>query len=315
MIREARSSEDYMRKLAKAPKLDSRQKRAKLASLLKESDGISRIGQGMVGPILLRLRYEGVIRNILIEDPLTNGAELVYDVLDDLGQAYFLNDNESEVKVTPFEGKRVNYSTFRLAAFPTVKKEDLYALRVDVVEHAQEESKQAILKQEDARLFTLLDAAIAGYANNPNHTVTNEGGDGHVVDASGGLSAEALNEAAGIIEMHELEAKTFIGNPMDIRAINTWALENVGWKFKDEVVAGMKVTKFGEFTLQRSILVEQGTGYLTPEPRFLGMMPVRYSLDSKENNNPESFTYGWVLDEVIGMVILNPRGLAKINIS
>lgn len=311
MIREARSSEDYVRKLANTPKLDSRQKKAKLGSLLKQADGMSRLGQGMVGPILLRLRYEGVVRNILIEDPLTNGAELVYDVLDDLGQAFFLNDNESEVKVTPFEGKRVGYSTFRVAAFPTVKKDDLYALRVDVVEHAQEESKQAILKAEDSRLFTLLEGAIAGYAANPNHAVTPD----HAIEATGGLTAEALNEAAGIIELHELEAKTFVGNPMDIRAINTWSLDNVGWKFKDSVVDGMKVTKFGEFTIQRSIMVEQGNGYLLPEARFLGMMPVRYSLDSKENNNPEKFQFGWVLDEVIGMVILNPRGLAKITIA
>ena len=56
----------------------------------------------------------------------------------------------------------------RIASFPVVRKEDLYELRVSVVEHAQEESRQAIQKQEDARLILLLDAAIEGWAaNNP----------------------------------------------------------------------------------------------------------------------------------------------------
>ena len=32
-----------------------------------------------------------------------------------------------------------------------------------------------------------------------------------------------------------------------------------------------------------------------------------------ENNQVEQFYRGWVMDELIGMLILNPRGLAKIK--
>ena len=34
-----------------------------------------------------------------------------------------------------------------------------------------------------------------------------------------------------------------------------------------------------------------------------------YSLDVEENNQVEQFHKGWVMDELVGMVVLNPRGI------
>jgi phosphatidylglycerophosphatase A len=34
-----------------------------------------------------------------------------------------------------------------------------------------------------------------------------------------------------------------------------------------------------------------------------------YSLDVEENNNVEQFHKGWVMDELVGLAILNPRGI------
>jgi hypothetical protein len=41
-------------------------------------------------------------------------------------------------------------------------------------------------------------------------------------------------------------------------------------------------------------------------------MPIMYSLDVEENHQVEQFYKGWVMDELIGMLILNARGLARI---
>ena len=50
--------------------------------------------------------------------------------------------------------------------------------------------------------------------------------------------------------------------------------------------------------------------YLTPDPEFLGVFPVMYSLDVEEDNNPVSkFHKGWVMDELVGLAVLNPRGI------
>jgi hypothetical protein len=89
-------------------------------------------------------------------------------------------------------------------------------------------------------------------------------------------------------------------------------LNVTGFRFKDEVFAGGRITSFGEFQIQRSIIVPQGEIFLTAEPEFVGVMPVMYSLDVEENHQVEQFYKGWVLDEMIGMLVLNPRGLTRI---
>jgi hypothetical protein len=37
-----------------------------------------------------------------------------------------------------------------------------------------------------------------------------------------------------------------------------------------------------------------------------------YSLDVEENHLVEQFYKGWVMDELVGMLILNARGLARV---
>jgi hypothetical protein len=159
--RQAVAIPDYEARLEGLPKLSKSEKVQKLAGILADKgNALRRIGQGMVGPIQIRLRYEGIVRNVLVEDTLERGPLMPYDILDDLGRAYVLNSTDSEVKITPFEGKQAFPQLFSIASFPRIRKEDLYFLRVNAVEYAQDETRQAIQKQEDARLILLLEQAI-----------------------------------------------------------------------------------------------------------------------------------------------------------
>jgi hypothetical protein len=233
-----------------------------------------------------------------------------YDVLDQLGQAYMLHGTEGEIKITPFEGKRLPISLFRIATYPQIKKEDLYFLRVNLVEYAQDESKQAIMKQEDGRLITLLDAAITDYAS-----INPLAGTGNVnqITATGVLTPSVFYDAVANVDEHELESARLLFNPRDYRDLYRWDINTTGWAFKDRVVAGERIVQFGEFQIGKSIIIPKNKIYLTPEPQFLGVFPVMYSLDVEENNQVENFHKGWVMDELVGMAILNPRGLVKIT--
>jgi hypothetical protein len=287
------------------------QKVRKMALVLQdEIHGIRRLGVGMIGPIQLKLRYAGITRNVLMEDPVTPGTPVEYDVWDDLGQAYFMSGTEGEVRVTPFEGKRVPIRFFRVASRPAIRKEDLYYLRVNAVEQAQDETKQAIMKAEDARLMIILQAALTDYSTRSDHDITPNH---NVTEASGYLTPGSLYSAVAQVEMHELNSARILVNPMDYRDLYRWTINETGWAFKDRVVAGEKITSFGEFSIQRSIIVPQGKIFLLPEPNFLGVFPVLYSLDVEENHRVESFWKGWVFDEMISMAILNPRGIATIT--
>lgn len=292
----------------KAMTHEAKQERLKMV-LSDTANGIKRLGVGMIGPIQLKLRYQGIVRNVLVEDPCTPGTPVQYDVWDDLGQAYMMSGTEGEVRITPFEGKRIDVRFYRIATRPAIRKEDLLYLRINAVEQLQDESKQAILKQEDSRLVAILQAAIADYAGRADHTVTPN----HVItEASGYLTPGSLYSAVSMTDMHELQSSRILINPLDYRDLYRWDINQTGWAFKDKVVAGETITSFGEFQLQRSIVIPQATTFLTPEPQFLGVLPILYSLDVEENHRVESFWRGWVFDEMLSMLILNPRGLAKI---
>lgn len=334
--RQAVASSDYEQKLKDLPKLTKEAKKKRLEAVLADkSNAMQRIGQGMIGPIQIRLRYEGIVRNVLIEDTLERGPLMPYDILDDLGRAYVLNSTDSEVKITPFEGKQAFPQLFRIASFPRIRKEDLYYLRVNAVEYAQDETRQAIQKQEDARLIILLEEAItdlgtargttAGHSDTVGAGQTGGVATGIAAGPSGHVNEQTVLVGAGVplepadfynavtmIEINQLEAKRVLAHPADIRDLYTWDINVTGFRFKDEIFAGGKITTFGEFQINKSIIVPQGELFLTAEPEFVGVMPVMYSLDVEENHQVEQFYKGWVMDELIGMLVLNARGLARI---
>lgn len=329
--RKAVSSADYEERVKSLPKLTRQAKTKALAGILADKpNAMRRIGQGMIGPIQIRLRYEGIVRNVLVEDTLERGPLMPYDILDDLGRAYILNSTDSEVKITPFEGKQATPQLFRIASFPRVKKEDLYYLRVNAVEYAQDETRQAIQKQEDARLVILLETAITDLASDRDNGVigtaptggrltgnaagvgTNGNEQTVLIGSNNPLEPADFYNAVSQIEVNQLEAKRVLAHPTDIRDLYTWDINVTGFRFKDEVFAGGKITTFGEFQIQKSIIIPQGEVFLTAEPEFVGVMPVMYSLDVEENHQVEQFYKGWVMDELIGMVILNGRGLSRI---
>lgn len=316
--RVAKHSNDYVAEMLRrrdpdtgASTLTAEAKMRKMALILQDQvNGIQRLGVGMIGPIQLKLRYQGLIRNVLLEDPITPGTPLEYEVFDDLGQAYIMSGTEGEVRVTPFEGKRVRVEFFRVASRPAIRKEDLYYLRYNIVEQAQDETKQAIMKQEDSRLMVILQAAVTDYATRPDHEISHNH---NITEGSGYFTPEALYTAVSTTDAHELPSARVLVNPVDYRDFYRWTINQTGWAFKDRVVAGETITTFGEFQIQRSVMVPQGKMFLLPNPEFLGVFPVLYSLDVEENHVVEAFWKGWVFDEMIAMAILNPRGIATVT--
>jgi hypothetical protein len=113
--------------------------------------------------------------------------------------------------------------------------------------------------------------------------------------------------------MHEIVSGRVLVNPLDYRDFFRWDINTTGWAFKDRVVAGEQITTYGEFQIQRSIMQTQGEMFLLPNPDFLGVFPVLYSLDVEENHSVEDFWKGWVFDEMVSMAVLNPRGIASIT--
>jgi hypothetical protein len=222
--RVARNSNEYVGEIQKAMKrmggrkLSQREKQVKLSHILADhQNGMIRLGQSMIGPIQLQLRYQGILRNVLLEDTLTPGVPIQYDILDDLGQAYIMHGDEGEIKITPFEGKRVVLNLFRIASFPMIKKEDLYYLRANIVEYTQDYTKQAIMRQEDSRLITLLEVAAANYRAIDGSAVPGVGAlPNEITVAGSSLQPTDLYTAVTYTDQRLLDSSRLLVNPPGI---------------------------------------------------------------------------------------------------
>lgn len=59
-----------------------------------------------------------------------------------------------------------------------------------------------------------------------------------------------------------------------------------------------------------SKLVPAGTVYACADPEFVGVMPIRQECEVYPADVPRELKLGWVVSEIIGIGILNPRGVA-----
>lgn len=310
----AKSSMDYIESM-KGRKAKTKAQRTAAFNQIKMNSGsqavaMNKIGQGFIGPVMMRLKYEGIARNILTEDVIAPGAVPVYDVADEMGKAYFLEGYQAEAVISQYEGKRVMYQFRHLAEFATVQEQDFLELTIDMADYAINEARQRIQEKEDGYLFAMLDVAVDGVtAQTPDWS----GQTSHVVSVTGDFQPESFYAAAAIAAQNRLDATNIIMSPVDYFDILAWDLTATSVNFKDETFAGVPVTSFAGFNVFRSVMCPVGTAYMLPESDYVGRMPVRKSLEIRDNDKVENFQLGWVLDEYINELILNTGGIVRIE--
>jgi hypothetical protein len=60
-----------------------------------------------------------------------------------------------------------------------------------------------------------------------------------------------------------------------------------------------------------SKIVPPGTVYACADGEFVGVMPVRQDIEVLPADEPKQLKLGWVVSEIIGIGIVNPRGVSK----
>lgn len=272
----------------------------------------TKVAQGVVGPIIMRLRYEGIVRSVLMEDPLPQGAGLFYDITTEFGAAYKLQPHDNEVKIAQYEGNRVRYEVIRIAAFPQIAEEDIYKLAINMVDYAKGEAEQRIMEQEDGYLFSSLDAAVSKTTSeNPDWA----GLISHVTTVTGEINPGAFYDAEKIAIQNRLQSNRVIMNPATANDLYKWKLDTTGVKFLDDVMDGKPITKMGRFSIMTSIICPMNKIYLVPEPEYLGWMPILKQLDGVDNPKAENFTIGWVYSELINEIIANSYGVVRMDLN
>ena len=274
-----------------------------IARAIMTQDGKIALAQAMANPIRRNLDYHGIARRALVVDPLPQGAMPTYDRDIDVA-AVVISSNGTGPESRVF-GDRVVVPEFEIFANPTVRIAEVKRRRFNVIDRAVQKARQEIMAQEDANIFAALDAA-----SSVENVLTD------IADA--GLLKRDLVEIKQQIDRWDLVTTKYFMNINEFTDILKWGSgggQGVGGGDFDPVTM-REVLQTGLYAhiwgtdIMVSKIVPPGTIYGAADPEFVGVMPIRQDIEVLPADEPKQLKLGWVVSEIIGLAIVNPRGCA-----
>lgn len=272
------------------------QKEDLLRMALTSEKGKIALGQAMANPIRRNLDYQGIGRKALRIDPLPQGALPVYDV--DIEVEAVVVSAQGAVPESRINGDRVTVPEFEIVANPTVRIREVKQRRFNVIDRAQQLARQEIQAQEDANIFAALD--FAATIENVAQTFTS---------AAGVTRNNLLDLVVQVDRWDLVTSKVFMNIEQfnDIRKFNNDVFDPVTQR---EVLQTGLFGHIWTADIIVSKVVPAGTMYATADPEFVGVMPIRQDIEVIPADEPRELKLGWVVSEIIGIAIINPRGVA-----
>jgi hypothetical protein len=294
--------------LAQSPSFNDEQRDELIKRALLTQEGKIALGQAMANPIRRNLDYQGVGRRVLVIDPLPQGALPVYDRDIDVA-AVVISSNGAAPESRVF-GDRVTVPEFEVVSNPTVRIAEVRRRRFNVIDRAQQKARQEIQAQEDANIFAALDYAA-------DNTL---GGENTAQDiADGGLLKRDLSEIKVQVDRWDLVTTKFLMNILEFNDILNWGSgggQAAGTGGEVDPVTMREILQTGLYAhiwgadIIVSKIVPPGTVFGTADPEFVGVMPIRQDIEVLPADEPKQLKLGWVVNEIIGIGIVNPRGTA-----
>jgi hypothetical protein len=294
--------------LAQPPSFNDEQRDELIKRALLTQEGKIALGQAMANPIRRNLDYQGVGRRVLVIDPLPQGALPVYDRDIDVA-AVVVSSNGSAPESRVF-GDRVTVPEFEVVSNPTVRIAEVRRRRFNVIDRAQQKARQEIQAQEDANIFAALD-----YAGD-----VTLGGENTAQDiADAGLLKRDLSTIKVQVDRWDLVTTKFLMNIVEFNDILNWGSgggQARGGGGEVDPVTMREILQTGLYAhlwgadIIVSKIVPVGTVFGTADPEFVGVMPIRQDIEVLPADEPKQLKLGWVVNEIIGIGIVNPRGVA-----
>jgi len=292
---------------ASAPSLNDEQRDEMIKQALMTQEGKIALGQAMATPIRRNLDYQGVGRKALVVDPLPQGALPVYDRDIDVA-AVVISSNGTAPESRVF-GDRVTVPEFEIVSNPTVRIAEVKRRRFNVIDRAQQKARQEIQAQEDANVFAALE--FAGAAENSSQALN------PTTSNSGKLEKTGMLNLKREIDRWDLVTSKYFLNINEFTDILDWESGGTGGSAsqvdpvtqRELLQTGLYGHIFGADIIVSKI-VPAGTSFAVADPEFVGVMPVRQDIEVLPADEPKQLKLGWVVSEIVGIGIVNPRGVA-----
>lgn len=274
-----------------------------VARAVNTQEGKIALAQTMANPIRKNLDYHGIARRCLVVDPLAPGATASYDRDIDV-TATVVSSNGSAPESRVF-GDRLVVPTFEIVSNPKVRMSEVRRHRFNVIDRAVNKARMEIMAQEDANVFAALDAAAS-----VENTITD------ITDS--GLLKRDLLEIKEQIDGWDLVTAKYFMNIKEFTNILQWGSgggQGVGGgdldpvSMREVLQTGLYAHIFGA-DIMVSKIVPVGTVYGCADPEFVGVMPVSQDVEVIPADEPKQLSLGWVVSEIIGIGIVNPRAVA-----
>ena len=239
---------------------------------------------------------------MLVVDPLPQGALPVYDRDIDVA-AVVVSSNGSAPESRVF-GDRVTVPEFEVVSNPTVRIAEVKRRRFNVIDRAQQKARQEIQAQEDANIFIAMD--FASTSENTAQTLTDAG-----------MKKADLSEIKVQVDRWDLVTSKFLMNIIEFNDILNWNANSGSSAGEVDMVTQREILQTGLFAhlwgadIIVSKVVPAGTCFGAADPEFVGVMPIRQDIEVLPADEPKQLKLGWVVNEIIGIGIVNPRGVAK----
>ena len=294
--------------LAQRPSFTDEQRDDLIKRALMTQEGKVALGQAMANPIRRNLDYQGVGRRVLVIDPLSQGALPIYERDIDVA-AVVVSSNGSAPESRVF-GDRVTVPTFELVSNPTVRIAEVRRRRFNVIDRAQQKARQEIQAQEDANIFSALDWAA-------DNTL---GGENTAQDLTAtGLLKRDLVDVKKQVDRWDLVTSKFLMNISEFTDILNWGAgggQSAATGGEVDFVTMREIMQTGLLAhiwgadIIVSKVVPAGTVFGVADPEFVGVMPIYQDIEVLPADEPKQLKLGWVVNENIGIGIVNPRGCA-----
>ena len=291
-----------------APGLNDSQRDEMIKQALMTQEGKIALGQAMANPIRRNLDYQGVARKALVVDPLPQGALAVYDR--DIDVAAVVISSNGAVPESRVFGDRVNVPEFEVVSNPTVRIAEVKRRRFNVIDRAQQKARQEIQAQEDTNVFAALHFAGDSALGGENAAVALSPG------ATAGLEKNGLVNLKRQIDRWDLVTSKYFLNINEFTDILTWESAGAAGASQVDPVTQRELLQTGLYghvfgaDIIVSKVVPAGRGFAVADPEFVGVMPIRQDIEVLPADEPKQLKLGWVVNEIIGIGIVNPRGVA-----
>lgn len=274
-----------------------------ISRAIMTTEGKVALSQAMANPIRRNLDYQGIARRTLVLDPLPQGALPVYDRDIDVA-AVIVSSNGTAPESRVF-AERITVPEFEVICNPTVRIHEVRRRRFNVIDRAVQKARQEIMAQEDANIFAALDQAAQ--VENTLTAVT-----------AAGLTKRDLSEIKVSVDRWDLVTTKFFMNINEFNDILNWSSGFAGSAAGGDVdpVTQREILQTGLYAhiwgadILVSKIVPPGTVYGCADPEFVGVMPIRQDIEVLPADEPRQLKLGWVVNEIIGLGIVNPRAVA-----